>query len=200
MSRLNKECLPGQTPQLPPGFEFLPTCIGFEKSLSLYEHLATTLSWQQPSITLFGRTSPIPRLQCFIADPSVSYGYSGTQLNNTPWPDVLRAMRSRLKREYGQDFNALLVNWYRDGQDSMGWHSDDEAELGLNPTIFSLSLGATRAFKIRDKQTRETVTLPLSTGSGLLMTGRSQHDYQHALPKQAGVTQGRINLTFRTVG
>ncbi|ALU44312.1 alpha-ketoglutarate-dependent dioxygenase AlkB family protein [Pseudoalteromonas rubra] len=200
MSRLNKECLPGQTPQLPPGFEYQPACLSFEKSLALYTHLASSLDWQQPTITLFGRTTPIPRLQCFIADKSVSYGYSGTLLENTPWPDVLSAMRSRLSRQFGHDFNALLVNWYRDGQDSMGWHSDDEAELGLNPTIFSMSLGATRNFKIRHKQTQETLTLPLPTGSGLLMTGRSQHDYQHALPKQARVTQGRINLTFRTVG
>ncbi|WP_046002973.1 alpha-ketoglutarate-dependent dioxygenase AlkB family protein [Pseudoalteromonas rubra] len=193
MSRLNKECLP-------PGFEYLPACLSFEKSLALYAHLASTLVWQQPDITLFGRTTPIPRLQCFVADKSVSYGYSGTQLENTPWPPVLSAMRTRLMRQFGQDFNALLVNWYRDGQDSMGWHSDDEAELGACPTIFSLSLGATRHFKIRHKQSQEILTLPLPTGSGLLMTGRSQQDYQHALPKQARVTQGRINLTFRTVG
>ncbi|KZN46829.1 alpha-ketoglutarate-dependent dioxygenase AlkB family protein [Pseudoalteromonas luteoviolacea] len=193
MSKLNKECLPE-------GFHYFPKGISFDKSLALYEHLRTQLPWQQPEIRVYGKMHKIPRLQCFVADQSVNYGYSGKQLDNCGWLPVLSAIRTRLQRQYGQSFNALLLNWYRNGQDTMGWHSDDEQELGHEPMIVSVSLGASRLFKIRNKVTRETNSILLETGSFLVMSGRSQNDFEHSLPKQAKVSQGRINLTFRTVG
>ncbi|KZN61002.1 hypothetical protein N473_23490 [Pseudoalteromonas luteoviolacea CPMOR-1] len=193
MSQLNKECLPE-------GFTYFPQVISFDKSLALYEHLTTSLPWQQPKIQVYGKYHLIPRLQCFVADPSVHYGYSGKSLDNVPWLPALAAMRQRLKNQYDNDFNALLVNWYRDGMDTMGWHSDDEKELGNKPLIASVSLGAPRMFKIRHRQTRKVTSFVLETGSLLIMSGDSQHDYEHSLPKQTKVKQGRINLTFRTVG
>ncbi|KZN58969.1 alpha-ketoglutarate-dependent dioxygenase AlkB family protein [Pseudoalteromonas luteoviolacea] len=193
MSKLNKECLPE-------GFHYFPQGISFDKSLALYEHLRVELPWQQPEIRVYGKSHRIPRLQCFVAEQSVHYGYSGKQLESCDWLPVLSAIRARLQQQYGQPFNALLLNWYRNGQDTMGWHSDDEQELGKEPMIVSVSLGASRLFKIRDKATRETYSILLETGSFLVMSGRSQLDFEHSLPKQAKVSQGRINLTFRTVG
>ncbi|MBQ4813580.1 alpha-ketoglutarate-dependent dioxygenase AlkB [Pseudoalteromonas luteoviolacea] len=193
MSKLNKECLPE-------GFQYFPHGISFDKSLALYDYLCGHLPWQQPEIRVYGKLHRIPRLQCFIADQNANYGYSGKQLDSCEWLPVLSSIRARLQQQYGQSFNALLLNWYRDGQDTMGWHSDDERELGNEPMIVSVSLGASRLFKIRDKVTRETYSILLETGSFLMMSGRSQHDFEHSLPKQAKVSQGRINLTFRTVG
>ncbi|OHU89110.1 MULTISPECIES: alpha-ketoglutarate-dependent dioxygenase AlkB family protein [Pseudoalteromonas] len=185
---------------LPSGFDYHPAVISLDKSIALYDYLCEQLIWQQPRIQVFGKYHTIPRKQCFIADDDVVYSYSKQTLNNSPWPAPLLAMRHRLQRTYGFDFNALLVNWYRDGQDKMGWHSDDEAELGQEPCIVSISLGASRKFKIKHKVTGQQYELLLQSGSVLVMHGDSQQLYQHALPAQAKVSGGRINLTFRTVG
>ncbi|AXQ97082.1 alpha-ketoglutarate-dependent dioxygenase AlkB [Pseudoalteromonas piscicida] len=185
---------------LPSGFSYQAQAISFDKSLALYNVLLNTVAWQQNTITLFGKTHQTPRLERFIADPDVRYSYSGKLLENAPWPSVLLGIRQALERRFNIPFNAVLANFYRNGQDSMGWHSDDEPELGLTPTIASLSLGATRKFKIRQKVSHSVTDILLETGSLLIMQGDSQRDYQHALPKQAKVTQGRINLTFRSVG
>ncbi|WP_105167563.1 alpha-ketoglutarate-dependent dioxygenase AlkB family protein [Pseudoalteromonas sp. T1lg23B] len=185
---------------LPSGFDYHPGVISLEKSIALYDYLCEQLAWQQPSIQVFGKYHTIPRKQCFIADDDVRYSYSKQVLDNTPWPASLLAMRRRLQRVYGYEFNALLANWYRDGQDKMGWHSDDEAELGNEPCIVSISLGAARKFKIKHKVTGHQYQVLLQSGSALVMHGDSQQLYQHALPAQARVSGGRINLTFRTVG
>uniref|UniRef100_UPI001681891B alpha-ketoglutarate-dependent dioxygenase AlkB n=2 Tax=Pseudoalteromonas sp. S16_S37 TaxID=2720228 RepID=UPI001681891B len=185
---------------LPPGFDYYPKVMSLSKSISLYDYLCRQLNWQQPSIQVYGKHHLIPRMQCFIADKEVSYSYSKQTLANTPWPEPLLAMRRRLQQTYGHRFNALLANWYRNGQDKMGWHSDDEAELGAKPCIVSISLGATRKFKIKHKTTQQQYDIMLQSGSCLVMHGDSQRDYQHSLPMQAKVSSGRINLTFRTVG
>ena len=114
---------------LPEGFYYQQKALSAQKSLDLFYFLQQHLNWQQPNITVFGKTHPIPRLQCFIADEQINYAYSGTQLVVEPWPEVLDAMRKRLSQQLRIPFNALLVNLYRDGQDCMGWHSDDEKEL-----------------------------------------------------------------------
>lgn len=185
---------------LPSGFSYQAQAISYDKSLALYNVLLNSLAWQQNTITLFGKTHQTPRLERFIADPDVHYSYSGKRLENAPWPSVLLGIRQTLERRFNIPFNAVLANFYRNGQDSMGWHSDDEPELGLTPIIASLSLGATRKFKIRHKVSHCVTDILLETGSLLVMQGDSQRDYQHALPKQAKVTQERINLTFRSVG
>jgi alkylated DNA repair dioxygenase AlkB len=186
-------------PLLPEGFIYLPKVMSSDKSSGLYTHLAESLNWQQPSINMFGKSHPIPRLQCFIADPNANYTYSNSYLKKEAWPSILAALRTRLESHYGHTFNAVLVNWYRDGKDSMGWHSDDEAELGDSPFIVSLSLGSTRKFLIRDKQSQKQWPIMLEDGSCLIMQGLSQLKYQHSLPKQLKVNQGRINLTFRSI-
>lgn len=186
-------------PELPQGFAYFPKLISFQKGLDLYEHLISALQWHQPTIQVYGKSHPIPRLQCFVADDDVHYAYSNHQLDNHSWTKPLAAMRSKLQSHYNQSFNALLLNWYRDGHDTMGWHSDDEAELGAEPLIISISLGAARKFKIKHKTTGQQWELMLEHGSCLVMSGNSQQLFQHSLPKQSKVKGGRINLTFRSI-
>lgn len=186
-------------PELPQGFAYFPNLISFQKGLDLYEHLISALQWHQPTIQVYGKSHPIPRLQCFVADDDVHYAYSNHQLDNHSWTKPLAAMRSKLQSHYNQSFNALLLNWYRDGHDTMGWHSDDEAELGAEPLIISISLGAARKFKIKHKTTGLQWELMLEHGSCLVMSGNSQQLFQHSLPKQSKVKGGRINLTFRSI-
>ncbi len=140
-----------------------------------------------------------PRLTAWYADPGVRYGYSGQALEPAAWPASLDTLRRELRARLGCDFNAVLCNAYRDGQDAMGWHADDEPELGPEPVIASLSLGATRRFRIRPRRGGESVGLELESGSLLLMDGRSQADYCHALVRTRRPVRPRINLTFRQV-
>lgn len=184
---------------LPDGFSYQANTLSAQKSLQLFYFLQQQLNWQQPAIKVYGKSHVIPRLQCFIADQNVNYGYSGSKLIVEPWPEVLDAMRVRLSRTLQIPFNALLVNLYRDGHDCMGWHSDDEKELGEQPTIASVSLGAERVFKIRHKYKNEQYSIVLQSGSCLIMNGFSQRDYQHSLPKQQRLKHPRINLTFRSI-
>lgn len=184
---------------LPDGFSYQANALSAQKSLELFYYLQQQLNWQQPTIKVYGKSHVIPRLQCFIADQNVSYGYSGSQLIVEPWPEVLDAMRVRLSRTLQIPFNALLVNLYRDGHDCMGWHSDDEKELGEQPTIASVSLGAERIFKIKHKHNNEQHSIVLQSGSCLIMNGFSQRDYQHSVPKQQRLKHPRINLTFRSI-
>ncbi|MFC3033433.1 alpha-ketoglutarate-dependent dioxygenase AlkB family protein [Pseudoalteromonas fenneropenaei] len=188
-----------QKPQLPSGFSYYPQVLSMDKALALYQYLQTAMPWQQPQIQVYGRKHPIPRLQCYVADAGLNYAYSQMTLTPLPWSEPLRAMRARLEHHYQRPFNALLLNYYRDGRDCMGWHSDDEQELGHQPVIASISLGAPRKFTIKHKFNDEKHQLMLEHGSCLVMHGDSQHHYQHALPKQLKVQGGRINLTFRYI-
>lgn len=194
MSAFNSDTL-----NLPIGFEYTENCIDGEKAWLLYHQLQRQLMWQQPSIRVFGKEHLIPRLQVYMGDVDAAYRYSGQLFVPVNWDPTLFALKTRLERLCNAEFNAVLINYYRNGSDHMGWHSDDEAELGNAPRIASISLGAVRNFKIRHKLSKQTFSIPLAHGSCLLMEQGSQLSYQHALPKQAKVQQGRINLTFRKI-
>ena len=185
--------------QLPNGFSYQSRALCAQKSLDLFYFLQKNLNWQQPEVTVYAKTGPIPRLQCFISDHNIEYGYSNSRLVVEPWPEVLLAMRKRLERHLSQPFNSLLVNYYRDGNDTMGWHSDDEIELGHKPTIVCITLGAERVLKIKHKASNKVTDLTLGSGSCLVMSGNSQRDYQHAVPKRARLHHPRISLTFRYI-
>jgi alkylated DNA repair dioxygenase AlkB len=172
----------------------------------LLADLLSTVPWETHFIKLFGREVASPRLSCWIGDADTGYTYSRTRFEPRPWPKSLTALRRRIETECGASFNSVLANLYRDGNDSMGWHSDDEPELGVQPVIASLSLGATRAFRLRRKLPRgvraaagDTQSLPLPHGSLLRMAGDTQRFYRHEVPKVRGLTNERINLTFRWV-
>lgn len=167
---------------------------------ALFAALRHVIPWEVHRIRLFGRDVDSPRLSCWIGDPGTGYTYSGTHFEPNPWPVALRAIRARLADELRIDFNSVLVNLYRDGRDSMGWHSDDEPELGAQPVIASLSLGATRRFVLKHRSDpARKFALELPHGSLLLMRGATQANYRHALPRTAKPVGPRINLTFRQI-
>ena len=166
----------------------------------LMARLVRDLAWEQPEIRLFGRWHRIPRLQHWCADEGVSYRYSGRTLPAAPWSDELRRIRHLTEQLTGLPFNSVLANLYRDGNDAMGWHADDEAELGPAPWIASWSFGASREFCLRRKgESRTGHRINLEHGSLLLMSPAIQQRWQHALPRRQRVTQARLNLTFRQV-
>ncbi|HDS1655292.1 alpha-ketoglutarate-dependent dioxygenase AlkB family protein [Stenotrophomonas maltophilia] len=162
--------------------------------------LEAEVPWEVHRIRMFGHWVDSPRLSCWIGDPQARYRYSGAEFVPHPWPPVLQTLRERLQAAGVGRFNSVLLNRYRGGTDHMGWHSDDEPELGPAPVIASLSLGAARRFLLRrrDDTTRKAEYL-LGHGDLLLMAGQTQRFYQHALPKMARVRGERINLTFRWI-
>jgi len=163
---------------------------------ALFEALRA-LPWERHRITVYGRTLDAPRLSCWIGDADATYVYSGTRFVPHPWHPMLAALRDRLDRELDAAFNSVLANLYRDGGDRLGFHRDNEPELGAHPLIASVSLGATRRFRFKGRAA--SVGLDLTHGSLLVMSGDTQVNYQHAVPPTARAEGPRINLTFRRV-
>lgn len=170
------------------------------ESLEAFDALCPQVSWGIHRIRMFGRWVDSPRLSCWIGDPQARYRYSGADFMPQPWLPVLSGMRERLQDELGVPFNSVLANRYRDGRDAMGWHSDDEPELGPAPVIASVSLGAVRRFVLRRRDDHAIKhAYLLESGSLLVMRGNTQRDWQHALPRTAKLVGERINLTFRNI-
>jgi alkylated DNA repair dioxygenase AlkB len=162
--------------------------------------LLSGISWQQHPVKMFGREVMQPRLTFSFADPGIVYGYSGLTLISTPWSAPVTVLRTLVQEKTGHVFNTALLNLYRDGRDYMGWHRDNEAALGSNPVIASVSLGAERTFQMREYATRSNlVSVNLPHGSLLVMGGESQHRWEHRLPKNGRVVSPRVNITFRNV-
>jgi len=161
----------------------------------LFGVLQNQIVWEQHALTLYGRTVPTPRLTAWIGDSA--YRYSGIVNEPAPWPGALAELRERLRQEFSVDLNSCLANLYRDGADSMGYHSDDEPELGLRPTIASVSFGARRRFVLRHRATGAKWSWDLGHGDLLVMRDESQSDYAHAVPKTSHSVGPRMNLTFR---
>jgi len=162
--------------------------------------LRSGVAWEVHRIRMFGRWVDSPRLSCWIGDRQARYRYSGADFEPHPWLERLGPLRAQVEQACGVRFNSVLLNLYRDGGDSMGWHSDDEPELGPSPVIASVSLGAARRFLLRRREepSRKAEYL-LAHGDLLVMRGGTQRFYQHALPKMARVSSERINLTFRWI-
>lgn len=166
----------------------------------LFHQFNAKTTWEQNQLFIANRYVDIPRLNAWYADSAQSYTYSGIQLQPLPEYAELKRLRHRLINETGLQLNSCLLNCYRDGQDSVAWHCDDEPELGRNPTIVSISLGAERKFMIRSlNDHNEKLCLLLPHNSLLIMEGEIQHRYEHQVPKEANVSQRRINLTFRQI-
>jgi len=181
--------------------EFTPHFYAEEEANSLAAALIASLELEQQTLKIFGRDVVAPRLSAWYGDPGASYAYSGLRLEPKPWLPALVEIRNRLEQTVGRPFNSVLANFYRDGRDSMGWHSDDEPELGQAPTIASLSFGGTRRFLLRHRTRRDLDTLELLPGNGslILMAGATQRAWKHAVPKTARPADPRLNLTFRMV-
>lgn len=183
----------------PPGFEYIPCFLAAARSDRLLERLWSGLAWRQDSIRLFGRRLPQPRLTAWLGDNGARYRYSGLMLEPAPWHPELADLSEELERNLCCRFNSVLVNAYRDGRDSMGWHADDEPELGKEPVIAAVSLGACRRFLVRPVAGGGRTEFRLEHGSLLVMSGPSQLTYRHAVPKTVRPTGLRISLTFRNI-
>ena len=185
-----------------PGAElrYAPDWLPAERADELFATLRQSVPWETHRIRLFGREVDSPRQSCWIGDAEAAYTYSGTRFEPHPWPAELQVLRCQLANELGCEFNSVLANRYRDGRDCMGWHSDNESELGPNPLIASLSLGATRRFVLKHRhEPSRRLELELPHGSLLVMEGDTQRNYKHALPRTAKPVGERINLTFRRI-
>lgn len=182
----------------PECFEYHQRVIPAREADELLAGLRNGLEWRQQEIRLFGRQVLEPRLTAWYGDPEAVYTYSGLQLKPLPWHPLLLGVKDRAEAVTGGRFNSVLANAYRDGSDSMGWHRDDEKELGPQPLIASVSLGEERRFLIRKKGHKSTA-VTLGHGSLLVMKGESQARYQHSLPKTRRAIGMRINLTFRMI-
>jgi alkylated DNA repair dioxygenase AlkB len=179
---------------------FDPQWLPSKEADALFAALQADVPWEVHRLRLFGREVASPRLSCWIGDPGAVYAYSGSTFAPHAWLAVLRPTRTRLHDALAVPFNSVLANLYRDGRDAMGWHADDEPELGDAPVIASLSLGATRRFALKARAAHGArLALDLPHGSLLVMRGDTQRRYRHALPRTARAVGARVNLTFRRI-
>jgi len=170
------------------------------ESQQVMEQLLATVPWQQETLKFGGRQVLVPRLQAWYGELTANYGYSGLHLAPLAWTPALLAIKTKIEKSFDMSFNSVLLNYYRNGRDSVAWHSDDETELGPDPLIASLSFGAERRFEMkhRDGKTPK-INIELADGSLLLMGSGMQRHWSHQLPKQPWVTAPRLNLTFRLI-
>ncbi|MBC2839165.1 alpha-ketoglutarate-dependent dioxygenase AlkB [Robiginitalea sp. SC105] len=171
-----------------------------EKAGACFETLYRDTPWRQDPIRIFGKTYPQPRLTALYGNNGKSYSYSGIEMQPHPFTPLLQELLEKVSGATGQEYTTCLLNLYRDGSDSNGWHADNEPELGQNPAIASLSLGSPRIFHLKHRQRKDLrVRLLLEPGSLLLMAGATQHHWLHQLPKTRRPIGPRINLTFRKI-
>lgn len=191
--------LPTELPIAGGGLRYAGRFLPPEQADGLLHALIAEVPWRQAEISLFGRKVLTPRLSCWMGDAEAVYRYSNTTFAPEPWLDCILALKHQLEAVTGSPFNSVLLNYYRSGQDAMGWHSDDEPELGAQPVIASISLGGVRRFLLRKKSGGTSSAIELAHGSLLLMQGDTQEKYQHSLPRSAKAVAARINLTFRKI-
>ncbi len=160
----------------------------------------SNIQWRHDQIKLFGKSIYTPRYSAWYGDKGMNYTYSGLTLSPIPWNKDLIFIKKSIQERFNNKYNSVLLNWYRDGNDYMSWHADDEKELGQNPTIASVNLGTTRRFLLRRNSNHaEKIEFQLKNGSLLIMKGKLQHYWQHSVPKQRKIQTNRINLTFRNI-
>ncbi|ESS70990.1 2OG-Fe(II) oxygenase [Methyloglobulus morosus KoM1] len=172
---------------------------GHVESDQLFAKLLSDLQWQEEDIFIFGKWVKVPRLMCWYGDREAYYEYSGVNHQPRPWTSELHAIKEKVEQQCHCAFNSVLANLYRDGKDSMGCHADDERELGVNPTIASLSLGEGRLFKMHHKKSKQSLNITLQHGDLLVMGGMCQRYWVHSVPKTKAHKTQRINLTFRKI-
>ncbi|OBP13959.1 DNA methylase [Rheinheimera sp. SA_1] len=176
-----------------------PRWLDTKRSAAVMQTLQQQLQWQQPELRLFGNMVSIPRQQVWMGDTHCSYRYSGVTFMPQPWHPLVQKLTAWVNQQLNRQFNCVLLNLYQDGSDHMGWHSDDEPELGFCPDVASLSLGQARRFDLKHKHQQYQLSLPLQDGDLLLMQGPCQQHWLHRVPKQAQASSARLNLTFRYI-
>ena len=176
-----------------------PNAIPVARAEAHFRSLLWEIDWEQRSIFVYGKRHNQPRLVAWHGDHGKTYRYSGDTLIAKPWTESLRELREACEALAEHTFNSVLLNLYRDGNDAMGWHADNEPELGSNPVIASLSLGESRRFDLKHKLTGEKRSVQLGNGDLLVMSGDTQRHWVHQVPRSAKVYAPRINLTFRKI-
>lgn len=194
-----KPLIKAESPLLNGNLSMVGKLYSSEKCESLLATLMTTISWNEDYCIVFGRRFNIPRLQAWYADEGIQYSYSNNLLKTQPWLESLSEIKHDVQQMTGHTFNSVLVTFYRNGNDHVTWHADDEEELGPHPVIASLSLGATRKFQFRHKHDDITGSVYLTAGDLLLMRPKFQADWEHCVPGEPTIKEPRINLTFRKV-
>ena len=172
-----------------------------EESQSLKQSLIKTIDWTQDEVVVYGKRHKIPRLNAWYGDEGKTMTYSGLTLNPKPWTKELLEIKIKVEEASGTKFNSCLLNYYRNGKDGMGWHQDNEKELGKNPIIASVTFGESRPFQLKhiSNKSLKKVDIQLTNGSLLVMAGETQHYWKHQIPKTTKQLSERINLTFRTI-
>jgi alkylated DNA repair dioxygenase AlkB len=179
---------------------YYPNFISVKYASEVFQKLLKETAWREDTIKIYGKVYKQPRLTALYGEEGKSFSYSGITMSPSKFTSLLYNLKTLIEKETNIKFNTVLLNLYRDGNDSNGWHSDDEKELGDNPVIASLSLGAKRYFHLKHKKDKELkFKIPLEHGSLLLMKGTTQHYWLHQVPKSKKVTEPRINLTFRLI-
>jgi alkylated DNA repair dioxygenase AlkB len=193
---LNKVILPLENAKV----VYFPEFLSVIEANSFFELLKSNIAWQQEEVKVFGKLYPQPRLTALYANNNRKYSYSGLTLEPKPFTPSLIKLKQRIEEISNTNFTSCLLNLYRNGKDSNGWHADDEKELGRNPVIASVSLGQERIFHFKHKTKKELkYKLLLENGSLLLMEGETQHNWYHQIPKTRKIINERINLTFRII-
>ena len=167
---------------------------------AIFRQLAKDIPWQQDDIQVFGKIHPQPRLTALFGNEGKPYSYSNIKMQPYPWTLLLQKIKSYVESVSDTNFTTVLLNQYRDGKDSNGWHADNEKELGSNPVIASVSFGSERIFQLKHNSISGLKqNIILEHGSLLLMKGTTQHFWKHQIPKTSKTIGPRINLTFRVI-
>lgn len=180
-------------------FIYLPKFFTKQESDFLFNLLKINVLWKQESMNMYGKRVDFPRLTSWYGDNDKPYSFSGITLDPNPWTKELLEIKAKIEPIADVNFNSVLLNRYRNGSDSISWHTDAEKELGRNPIIASVNFGATRNFQLRHIETKEKIDIDLSHGCLLIMQGELQHFWQHQIPKTTKPVNERINLTFRVI-
>lgn len=191
---------PGQIVQLTDGaYRYFPNFFSRQDADRLLQAFEHNIEWKQEEMNMYGKVLKFPRLTAWYGDNDKPYSFSGITLNPTPWNKELLEIKEVIEPVCKTEFNSVLLNLYRNGNDSISWHSDDEKELGQNPIIASVNFGAERDFQLKHKTLNEKVSIKLQHGSLLIMQGALQHHWLHQVPKRKNINKARINLTFRVI-
>jgi len=178
---------------------FYPNFFSKSESDIMLKELRNNIVWKQESMNMYGKKIDFPRLTAWYGNNDKPYSFSGITLQPLPWTSEILTIKNKIESIAKTVFNSVLLNLYRDGNDSISWHTDAEKELGINPIIASVNFGATRKFQLRHIKTKEKLEIELTHGSLLIMKGELQHFWQHQVPKTSKPVGERINLTFRVI-
>lgn len=180
-------------------YRYFPNFFNRTDADRLLKAFEENIEWKQEEMQMYGKILKFPRLTAWYGDDDKPYSFSGITLKPLPWTAELSEIKDLIEPLSDVEYNSVLLNLYRDGNDSISWHSDDEKELGQNPIIASVNFGQERDFQLKNKATGEKLNIKLQHGSLLIMQGAMQHHWQHQVPKRKNIDKPRVNLTFRVI-